>query len=245
MPDAVRSALRLVLHTVFPPRCLCCGEAVSTDDGLCGPCWRETSFISGTVCDCCGTPLPGEDAGPVLCDECLAQPRPWARGRAAFLYAGTGRKLVLQLKHADRLDLVPPLAGMLARAVAPILRPKMLVAPVPLHRLRLLRRKFNQSAMLAQALARTRGLSCVPDLFVRTRPTAAMEGMTRVERMANLAGAIAVTPQHRDRIKGKHLLLIDDVLTSGATLEATAEAALAAGAAKVSVAVLARVARDG
>ena len=245
MPDAVRSALRMALHTVFPPRCLCCGEAVGTDDGLCGPCWRETSFISGTVCDCCGTPLPGDDPGPVLCDACLAQPRPWTRGRAAFLYAGTGRKLVLQLKHADRLDLVPPLAVMLARAAEPILRPKMLVAPVPLHRLRLVRRKFNQSAMLAQGLARERGLACVPDLFVRTRPTATMEGMTRVERMANLEGAIAVTPKHFDRIKGKHLLLIDDVLTSGSTLEATAEAALAGGAAKVSVAVLARVARDG
>ncbi|PYF11786.1 ComF family protein [Rhodobacter viridis] len=245
MPDAVRSALRMALHTVFPPRCICCGAAVSTDYGLCGPCWRETSFISGAVCDCCGLPLPGDEAGTVLCDDCLASPRPWARGRAAFLYAGTGRKLVLQLKHADRLDLVPPLALMLARAAEPILRPKMLVAPVPLHRLRLVRRKFNQSAMLAQGLARERGLACVPDLFVRTRPTAAMEGMTRGERRTNLEGAIAVTPKHLDRIKGKHLLLIDDVLTSGSTLEATAEAALAAGASKVSVAVLARVARDG
>lgn len=245
MPDALRSALRLALHTVFPPRCLCCGAAVGSDDGLCGPCWRETGFISGTVCDGCGTPLPGEEAGPVLCDQCLAQPRPWARGRAAFLYAGTGRKLVLQLKHADRLDLVPPLAAMLARAAAPILRPKMLVAPVPLHRLRLLRRKFNQSALLAQAFAREGGLACLPDLFLRTRPTAAMEGMTRAERRANLEGAIAVTPKHLDRIRGKHLLLIDDVLTSGATLEATTEAALTAGAARVSVAVLARVARDG
>ena len=235
----------MALHTVFPPRCLCCGAAVGTDHGLCGPCWRETSFISGTVCDCCGTPLPGDDAGPVLCDDCMTRPRPWGRGRAVFLYAGTGRKLVLQLKHADRLDLVPPLAAMLARAVAPILTPGMVVAPVPLHRLRLLQRKFNQSAMLAQALARAEGLVCLPDLFQRTRPTAAMEGMNRDQRRANLAGAIAVTPKRAGRIRGRHVLIVDDVLTSGATCEAAAEAALDAGAAQVSVAVLARVARDG
>ncbi|WP_444461106.1 ComF family protein [Rhodobacter capsulatus] len=245
MPDALRAALRVALHTVFPPRCICCGAAVGSDDGLCPACWREMSFLAGTVCDCCGTPLPGEDAGPVLCDDCLTRPRPWGRGRAAFLYDGTGRKLVLQLKHADRLDLVPPLAAMLARAVQPILRPKMLVAPVPLHRLRLLRRKFNQSAMLAQALAREGGMACLPDLFLRTRATAAMEGMTRAERRSNLDGAIAVNPKYRDRIRGRQLLVIDDVLTSGATLETTAAAALAAGAAGVSVAVLARVARDG
>ena len=234
----------MALHTVFPPRCICCGEAVSTDFGLCGPCWRDTTFLTGTVCDSCGAPLPGDDPGPVLCDACIARPRPWGRGRAAFLYSGTGRQLVLQLKHADRLDLVPPLAGMLTRAAAPLVTRGMLVAPVPLHRLRLLRRKFNQSAMLAQSFARGRGLTCLPDLFVRTRPTAPMEGMTRVERLANLSGAISVAPKHADRVRGKHLLIIDDVLTSGATLEAATEAALAAGAAKVSVAVLARVARE-
>jgi predicted amidophosphoribosyltransferase len=245
MPDSIRQALRAALHTVFPPRCICCGEAVGSDFGLCGPCWREAKFITGTVCDCCGTPLPGDDAGPVLCDDCMASPRPWSRGRAAFVYGGTGRQLVLQLKHADRLDLVPPLAAMLSRAVAPILQPEMLVAPVPLHRLRLIKRRFNQSAMLAQSLARRNRLICLPDLFLRPRATPSLEGLGRAERRATLLGAIAVNPKRAARITGRHLLLVDDVLTSGATLEATAEAALAAGAAQVSVAVLARVARDG
>ena len=238
------------MHTVFPPRCICCGEAVGTDYGLCGPCWRETRFITDLVCDCCGAPLPGEaesgdDATPLLCDDCLAAPRPWSRGRAAFLYGGTGRQLVLALKHGDRLDLVPPLGAMLARAVQPILVPGMVVAPVPLHRNRLIRRMFNQSALLAQNLARREGLTCLPDLFVRHRATGSQEGLGREDRFRNLEGAIGVRPRHGARIAGRHLLIVDDVLTSGATMAATAEAALQAGAAKVSVAVLARVARDG
>ena len=238
------------MHTVFPPRCICCGDAVATDYGLCGPCWREMRFITGLVCDCCGTPLPGEgehdSAGsPLLCDDCLAAPRPWDRGRAAFVYGGTGRQLVLALKHGDRLDLVPPLGAMLSRAVHPILVPGMVVAPVPLHRNRLIRRMFNQSALLAQNLARREGVTCLPDLFVRTRATPSQEGLSREERHRNLDGAIGVRPRHSPHIAGRHLLLVDDVLTSGATMAATAEAALAAGAAKVSVAVLARVARDG
>ncbi len=246
IPDGIRRAAQALMHTVFPPRCICCGEAVGTDYGLCGPCWRETRFITGLVCDCCGTPLPGEgDGSPILCDDCLAAPRPWDRGRAAFVYGGTGRQLVLALKHGDRLDLVPPLGAMLSRAVQPILVPGMVVAPVPLHRNRLIRRMFNQSALLAQNLARRERLACLPDLFVRTRATASQEGLGRQERFCNLEGAIRVRPRHYPHIAGQHLLLVDDVLTSGATMAATAEAALQAGAAKVSVAVLARVARDG
>ncbi len=244
MLEGIRISGAGVLHTIFPPRCIACGEAVGSDFGLCASCWRETRFITGLSCACCGTPLPGEDEGPVLCDECLATPRPWARGRAAIVYSGTGRQLVLAFKHADRLDLARPLGAWLHRAAAPILEPDMVVAPVPLHRLRLIRRRYNQSAMLARELARMAGLRCIPDLFHRLRATPSQEGLSREERIRNLQGAIAVTPRHGDTIQGRHLLLVDDVLTSGATLTAVAEAALAAGAAKVSVAALARVAKD-
>ncbi|MBZ4020889.1 amidophosphoribosyltransferase [Rhodobacter sp. TJ_12] len=240
----MQRAVAALLHTVFPPRCICCGEAVGTDHGLCGPCWREMRFITGTICDCCGAPLPGISENIVHCDDCLGTPRPWARGRAAFLYSGTGRALVLAFKHADRLDLVPSLGDMLARAAQPILEPGMVVAPVPLHRLRMVRRMFNQSALLAQTMARTQRLPCLPDLFERRRATPSQEGHSRTERHDNLAGAIRLRPRYAPKIKGRHILVVDDVLTSGATLDACAEAALAAGAAQVSVAVLARVAKE-
>ncbi|MEO0752991.1 MAG: double zinc ribbon domain-containing protein, partial [Pseudomonadota bacterium] len=138
------SALQTALRLVYPARCLTCDTLVEDDFGLCGTCWRDTPFISGLVCDSCGVPLPGEDTGaPETCDECLRIARPWVQGRAALMYKDLGRKLVLSLKHGDRGDLAKPAAGWLARAAKPLLRPDMLIAPVPLYWSRMLKRRFN------------------------------------------------------------------------------------------------------
>jgi predicted amidophosphoribosyltransferase len=234
-----------VLHTLFPPQCVVCGDAVDSDFGLCGPCWRDTSFIRGLVCDKCGVPLPGEDDGrPEYCDDCLTLARPWDRGRAALVYKGNGRKLVLALKHGDRLELARPGGRWMADAVRPLLTEGMVVAPVPLHRWRLLTRRYNQSALLAREVARLTGLAMCPDLLVRRRRTASQEGRNRDARFANVAGAIAVHSRRRSWLAGRPVLLVDDVMTSGATLAASAEACLAAGAGPVSILVLARVAKD-
>lgn len=240
MTGAVQSVIRLI----YPPQCILCGARTDADFALCGTCWLGAGFPSGLVCDACGLPLPGEDPGePVHCDDCLATPRPWTRGRAAMLYGETGRRLALALKHGDRPDLARPAAQWMARAAQPILAPEMIVAPVPLHWLRLLRRRYNQSALLSRGVTRIAGLAHCPDLLLRTRRTPSQEGRDRDGRFANLRDAIAVHPRRRDRIAGRHVLLVDDVMTSGATLAAAAEACLAAGAAQVSVLVLARVAK--
>jgi predicted amidophosphoribosyltransferase len=237
--------MQAALHMIYPPQCLNCDALVATDFGLCGECWRQTQFAAGLVCDLCGVPLPGTDPGhAVHCDDCLTIARPWVQGRAAIVYADAGRDMVLALKHGDRMDLAQPCAGWMLRAGQPILRPGMVVAPVPLHWLRLLRRRYNQSALLSAAVARGAGLDHCPDLLHRARRTPTQDGRTRDGRFANVQGALRVTPRHAARIRGRPVLLVDDVMTSGATLAAGAEACLAAGAESVSILVLARVAKE-
>ncbi|HPE25562.1 double zinc ribbon domain-containing protein [Albidovulum sp.] len=237
--------LQRLVHLAFPPQCLRCGAPTSSDFGLCGACWRETPFISGLVCDKCGVPLPGEDEGRAeYCDDCLTIARPWSRGRAALLYKDNGRGFVLALKHADRLDLVRPMAEWLDRAARPILSPDMLVAPVPLHWSRLLRRRYNQSALLSRAFARRAGLDHCPDVLVRRRRTPSQDHRDRDGRFANLAGAIQAHPRRGHKMRDRRVLLVDDVMTSGATFAAAADACIAAGAKEVFVLALARVAKD-
>ncbi|GHC29827.1 MULTISPECIES: double zinc ribbon domain-containing protein [Gemmobacter] len=238
--------MQAAVQLVYPPQCLSCDALVTTDFGLCARCWRETPFIAGLVCDCCGTPLPGEEGGaPVQCDDCLTIARPWGRGRAVMLYRDNARRLVMALKHGDRLDLARPGAQWLHRAAAPLLQPDTLLAPVPLHWLRLFRRRYNQSALLAAGLARLADLPHCPDLLVRRRNTRSQEGRDREGRFRNLEEAIRVNERRRWQMEGRPVLLVDDVMTSGATLGACADACLAAGAARVDVVVLARVAKDG
>ncbi|MCZ4352054.1 ComF family protein [Roseovarius aestuarii] len=232
---------------IYPPRCIVCGVLVDSDFGLCGPCWRDTPFISGAACNLCGVHLPaGPDAdeGNLHCDDCLNLPRPWTAGRAAVMYRDNGRKLVLALKHGDRHDVVRPAAIWMARAAQPLLRPDTLIAPVPLHWLRLLKRRYNQAALLARAVAQQVDHAWCPDLLIRPRHTPTLGIRGRDERFATLTGAIEVHPKRKHRLAGRHVLLVDDVMTSGATFTAAAEACLAVGAVDVSILVLARAGKE-
>lgn len=249
----LRAAMKGALRLLYPPQCLGCGVPVSlSGDGgveLCPDCWRDTHFITGACCARCGAPLPddgtgGGDDDSLVCDDCLRIARPWRQGRAAMVYGGTGRQLVLALKHGDRPDLAPALAGWLSRAAAPLIRPDMVVAPVPLHLGRHLKRRYNQAALVSAQLAHARRLRHLPDLLVRTRPTERQDHRSIDERFANLDGAIAVSARGLPRIKDRPVLLVDDVMTSGATLAAAADALLAAGSGPISVAVLARAVKD-
>ena len=249
---ALRAVMKGALRLLYPPQCLGCGQTVA-DGGdaavqLCAECWRETRFVTGAACGRCGVPLPDDGTGTpdsaLICDGCLSIARPWRHGRAALVYSGTGRQLVLSLKHGDRPDLAPALAGWLSRAAAPLIRPGMVVAPVPLHLRRLLKRRYNQAALLSAHLAKSRKLDHLPDLLMRNRHTEGQDHRGVTDRFANIAGALAINPRRAARIEGKAVLLVDDVMTSGATLAAAAEALLAAGSGPVSVAVLARAVKD-
>src|SRR6056297_1019393 len=225
------AAFQTAVRLIYPSRCTLCGVTVDSDFGLCGPCWRDTPFISGLVCDVCGVPLPGESGAQAeFCDECLVNARPWTRGRAAMRYHENGRRLVLALKHGDRHDVVRPAAKWLAQSAQPLLGSDTLIAPVPLHWTRMLSRRFNQSALLAQALARETGHPCCPDLLVRTKRTKPLVGMGVTARNEMLMDAIKVNSRHLRCIMGRDILLIDDVMTSGATLSVATQACFSSAA---------------
>lgn len=231
-----------ILHLIYPAQCLICDARVERDFALCGPCRRETPFLAGLMCDSCAAPLPGTSDRAEHCDACLLDPPPWAQGRAALQYGGMARRLVLALKHGDRTDLAKPAARWLVRAADDLLQGDPLLTPVPLHRWRLLKRRYNQSALIAREMARLADCDLCPDLLTRPKRTPSLDHLSRDERRAVLDGAI--TPHPRRSAKGRHVVIVDDVMTSGATLRAATHAAFDAGAAKVSVAILARVVKE-
>lgn len=240
-----RVKMQSLLRMVFPPQCISCGELVDQEFGLCGQCWKGTKFVSGLACDLCGCPLPGPVTDRAeFCDDCLTTARPWDRGRAAILYAETGRKLVLALKHGDRLDIVPTLAGWMGVAAKELIYNETVLVPVPVHPLRLLKRRFNQAAILSKSIAEQVERPCILDLLDRVRQTKTQDGMSKSERFANMDQAILPSKHAALKLAGRPVLLIDDVMTSGATLAAAADACHRIGARKVDVLVLARVAKD-
>lgn len=237
--------MQSALAVLYPAQCVGCGEPVQDTHGLCGKCWAETPFVTGHVCDKCGSPLPGESDGEAdLCDDCLTIARPWAQGRAALIYTGQGRRFVMGIKYHDRIDFVPAAAAWMARAARPFLSRDLLVVPVPAHWTRVFRRRYNQAAELARGLAKETGLDVEPTALIRPTRTDPQERKSREERFANLAGKIAPHPKRGAVLDGRRVLLVDDVMTSGATLAAAAEACLAAGAREVYVLTLARAVKD-
>ena len=237
--------MQSLLRVAFPPQCVSCGTLVERDFGLCGACWRDTPFTTGLTCDLCGVPLPGQEDGHAeRCDDCIAFARPWHRGRAALIYRDNARRLVLALKHGDRLDLARPAAQWMAAAAQTILSEDSVIVPIPAHPLRLLRRRYNQAAVLGNALARLLPRATIPDLLTRARRTGTQDGKTREQRFANMAGAIRPGRRAAEKLGGRPVILVDDVMTSGATMAAATEACHALGACRVDILVLARVAKD-
>lgn len=237
--------MQSIVRAIYPANCVACDTQTAEEFGLCAACWRETQFIGGLVCDTCGAPLPGDDTDEILqCDDCMTIARPWDRGRAALIYSGVGRSLVLRLKHSDRTELARPAAMWMAPFARRLLQQDTVLVPVPLHWVRLLRRRYNQAALLGHSLSGLLDRPVCPDALLRPKKTKPLENYNRQDRFAALAGAITINPRRVSAIRGKPVLLVDDVMTSGATLAASTEALRAAGAAGVSIVTLARVVKD-
>lgn len=241
---AARHLLRGLVDTLLLPQCMLCNSEVEQAGRLCPDCWPSLRFVAEPFCPCCGTPYAVPVPAGLVCGACLKEPPRFERARAAFIYAEGGRELVLRFKRGDRIDLVPGLAGLMRTAGAALLADCDLLVPVPLHPRRLWQRRFNQSALLAAELGRLSGKPVALDLLDRRKATPSLGHRGRLERRRVLAGAIAVPAKSRPLVAGgRRVLLVDDVLTSGATATACAAALLRAGTGAVDLLTLARVVR--
>ncbi len=235
------AGLAPIVDFVFPPRCPSCGGAVARQGGLCPDCWEDLAIPSDPCCAACQRPFgsTGVQQGS-LCAPCMAA-RPVHDGiAAATIYTETSRKLVLALKHGGRIGLAPMLARMIAARMLEPDRARLIV-PVPLHRWRLWQRGYNQAALLGGELAKLGHGRMLVDLLQRTKPTPSLGGLGRKARARALSGAIALARRRGDIVRGVEVILVDDVLTSGATSDACVKVLKQAGATRVVIACFARV----
>jgi len=242
MPDAA-SLARTALNAVLPARCMLCGATVAEDGALCAACWDGIHFLGPPACACCGYPFEYEVPSESLCGACQRHAPQFDRARAVFAYDDASRSLILSFKHADQTHLSPAFGRWLSRAGTALIADADLLVPVPLHRLRLFARRFNQAALLAHALSRESGKPVASDLLRRRRRTPSQGRMSRTARIRNVRGAFAVREEWRAQLRGARVLLLDDVQTTGATVEECARILKRSGAAAVDVLTLARVIR--
>ncbi len=242
----LRTAARAIVDYALPPRCPGCGGIVGADRQFCLTCWTSLHFLDGPACSRCSVPLPTAlPAAPIACGACLASPPPFDGAPAAVAYGPVARTVALRLKYGRRTGHARLMAQLMARPLAVLgVADDILLVPVPLHRGRLWSRGFNQAALVADELSRASGAPRDHHLLLRTKPTASLRGKGRRERERIVAGAFALAPDAKARAAGRHLVLIDDVHASGATLRAAAKVLRRSGAARVSALTWARVVPD-
>jgi ComF family protein len=238
----LRSLGRAATDAVFPPSCLNCRQSTDVAGALCAACWAQARFIERPFCARLGTPF-AMDLGneELLSPEAVADPPVYSRARAvAHFEDGPVRQLVHRLKYSDRMELANPLGAWMARAGHELLAEADLLVPVPLHRRRLAARRFNQANALAQAVSRQSGVPVDPFILARVKPTPSQVGLSRSQRALNMQGAFRIPEVQAARVEGRAIILVDDVMTSGATVNAASRALLRGGAKRVDVLVFAR-----
>jgi ComF family protein len=244
LAKALRSALGLIVDVALPQLCAICREPVD-GAGLCPACWSKLSFIAPPYCERLGIPFPFDGGPGLLSMEAITDPPAYNRARAAVRYDDIARKLVHALKYGDRVDLAPTMGRWMANAGRELLADADAIVPVPLHWRRQWARRFNQSALLAEIIAKPTASRVAHGALKRVKATPQQVGLGKAERAQNVQGAFRVPAEGRAEVAGRKLLLVDDVLTSGATADACARALLRAGAASVDVLAFARVVAAG
>ncbi len=237
----LRRQFSTLLNTILPARCLSCLKHVDSPGTLCSPCWQQLKFITRPYCPCCGTPFDYDVGAGNLCVFCLQTPPPFKSARSALVYDDGSKPLILSFKHADCLWGTKLFAQWLARAGSEILPSADLLVSVPLHWQRLLRRRYNQAALLTNALSDQTGIPRCHHILQRKRSTPSQGYRKRQERIKNVKGAFHVPERLAQNIRDKQIIIIDDVYTTGATTEECVHTLLKSGAGSVAVLTLARV----
>src|SRR5882724_6927005 len=240
LKGAARTVFGLALGVALPQLCPACRDLV-TDSGVCPSCWSKLSFIAAPYCPRLGIPFIYDPGPGILSMQAIADPPAYQRARAAVRYDDIARKLVHAFKYGDRLDLAPTMGRWMTNAGRTLLAEADAIVPVPLHWRRQWARRFNQSALLAEVIAKASGVAVAHAALRRVKATPQQVGLSQAERAQNVQGAFRVPPSAKAEVAGRRLLLVDDVLTSGATVDACSRALLRAGAAQVDVLVFARV----
>lgn len=243
IPPRLRRLGRAVVDGVLPPRCLACGAIVSEPDALCGLCWAGINFFAPPWCAVCGLPFPYPVGDGAVCAACSRDRPSWDSARAVMRYDKNSRRLVLMLKHGDQTHLATAFGRWMQRVGAKMLGGADLVIPVPLHWTRLFTRRYNQAALLARAIKAAGGPRVAPDLLLRRRRTPSQGRLGPLARARNVRGAFAL--RRGCDVKGKRVVIVDDVLTTGATVEECARVLRRAGAESIGVLTLARALRTG
>ncbi|MGE0282237.1 MAG: ComF family protein [Rhizobiaceae bacterium] len=237
----VREVTGFSAGLLFPPVCPACRRQVTEPGTLCGACWPKLRFLERPWCPVMGTPFAHDFGENFLSAEAIANPPPFERARSAVVYTGVARQMVQGLKYSDRTDLARWMAGWMARAGGELLAGADVIVPVPLHWMRFLRRRFNQSAELARAIAKRSDKTFAPLALKRVKATRQQVGLVLAERQDNVRAAFKVPPEHEIEVAGRRVLLVDDVYTTGSTVTAATKALKKAGAVHVDVLTFARV----
>ena len=228
----MRSSFKKLLNAFFPPQCLICSEKVSEINSLCAQCWQQMTFISKPYCEICCVPFPTQ-LKEKICPFCQEDKPVYDMVRSVVRFDDFSARLVHALKYNDHTELAPALARLIVNSGQEVLSDADYIVPVPLHRRRLRQRKFNQAQLLAKFISRVTGIKTIPDLLIRTKDIPSQSGLNRRQRITNVCTAFSIDPRHANLIRGSRIIIVDDVVTTGATLNECSKCLLLAGSSKV------------
>ncbi len=244
IPERAKQVSRALLNGLLPPRCISCYTRVDQPGSLCAHCWAELRFLGDPCCSICSHPFPHDVGEGAICASCIAKPPPYDRALSVLRYDEHSRPLITRFKYYDQTQGERRFVDWMTQKIAPIRDDIDLITPVPLHPRRLIHRTYFHSALLARGIANNSCIFLIPDLLVRTKHTPPQASLSKNERRRSVRSAFALHPRYTDVIRNKHVLLVDDVMTTGATIHACTRALKRAGASKVFVITLARTVID-